>query len=418
MAKKLLGIIVAAAMTMSLLAGCGSTASAPAEAEPEEAAEAVEEAAEEEEEEPAEEAAEEETEDAAEAEEEEASADSGYAVNPEDLSIGILLPSTHDDGGFSQSLFEGFVGALDELGIDKETQLTYLENVDADTVQIASSAEELVGAGCNVVIGGSANYSVTFPDLIGSYPDVMFACYGMDLGDVCAFLYRTYEPMYAIGYMMAKMALEEGSNNLGYVAGVSESTIRQSINGFAMGAKAANPDAKVQVVWTSSWYDPTAEAEAAKTLLSSDVKYMVTGCDSPGASQACEAGGGFCACVDRNRIDYAPAAMMACFTYDWTEEFRALLERYLKEGKYVDFYCYGAAEGCAQIAFNDDLVTAEQQAEAQDVLDKIGSGEIVMFEGPLYDNEGNELVPEGSVMDDHDILLQEFLVDNVVGSWS
>ena len=416
MAKRILGVLVAAAMTMSLLAGCGASSSAPAEPEAEEEAEAVEEEEEAAEpeaevEEPAEEAAEEEP-------VEEEAAETGGAVNPEDLMIGVLLPSTHDDGGFSQSLFEGFVGALDLLGIDKDTQLTYLENVDADTVQIKSSVEELVGSGCNVVIGGSANYSATFPDLIDAHPDVMFACYGMDLGNLTSFLYRTYEPMYAIGYMFAKMAKEEGSDKLGYVAGVSEGTIRQSINGFALGAKAANPDATVQVVWTSSWYDPTAEAEAAKTLLSSGVKYMVTGCDSPGASQACEAGGGFCACVDRDRIEYAPAAMMACFTYDWTEEFKALLERYLEEGAFVDFFCYGAAEGCAKLAFNDDLVTPEQQAEAQDILDQIGSGEINVYAGPLSDNQGNELVPEGSVMDDHDVLLQEFLVDNVIGNWS
>ena len=65
---------------------------------------------------------------------------------------------------------------------------------------------------------------------------------------------------------------------------------------------------------------------------------------------------------------------------------------------------------------NDALVPEDIQAQVQEVLDKIGTGEIQIYGGELKDNEGNVLVADGEVMDDLDILNQNFLVENVIGS--
>lgn len=37
--------------------------------------------------------------------------------------------------------------------------------------------------------------------------------------------------------------------------------VRSAINGFALGAKHANPNAKVQLVWANSWYDVDIETQ-------------------------------------------------------------------------------------------------------------------------------------------------------------
>ena len=52
-----------------------------------------------------------------------------------------------------------------------------------------------------------------------------------------------------------------------------------------------------------------------------------------------------------------------------------------------------------------------------EVQDKILAGEIEVFGGELKDQDGNVLVSEGEVMSDNDISTQEFLVENVIGTW-
>ena len=37
-------------------------------------------------------------------------------------------------------------------------------------------------------------------------------------------------------------------------------------NAFALGVQATHPGAKVKIVWTNSWFDPTKEKKAAESL--------------------------------------------------------------------------------------------------------------------------------------------------------
>ena len=46
--------------------------------------------------------------------------------------------------------------------------------------------------------------------------------------------------------------MNEGSNQLGFCASMDEASVRTAINAYALGAKYANPDAKVQVLWADS----------------------------------------------------------------------------------------------------------------------------------------------------------------------
>ena len=60
------------------------------------------------------------------------------------------------------------------------------------------------------------------------------------------------------------------SNLIGYVSamGSENSECTGGIDAFAMGVYSVNPDAKVYVKVTNSWYSPTEETNAAKALLS------------------------------------------------------------------------------------------------------------------------------------------------------
>ena len=415
MVKKVLVALLSATMVIGLLAGCGSSAAeAPAEEE------AVEEAAEEETEEAeAPEEAEPEAEAEAEAEpeaEEEAVEEPAAGGDFSDLMVGAIVGVTIDDGGFCQANFDGLKDAMTALGMDPDSQLRYAELVAADPVSTESAAEEMMDEGCSILFFISTSYAAITEELAPKYPDVLFCQTGVPQENVLTYHYRAYESPYALGYLCALM--NEGKNEFGYIGGMSEASVREGANGFALGAKAANPDATVNLLWVDSWYDPAKEGENANTLIASGINYIGTGTSSSGAPQACAEKGAFCTCFDMDHTDFAPDAVLASMVFDWAPIYKSIFEDYAANGMqpFVDNYFYGAAEGCSKIAFNDALVPEDIQAQVQEVLDKIGTGEIQIYGGELKDNEGNVLVADGEVMDDLDILNQNFLVENVIGS--
>lgn len=386
MLKKVLASMLAIGMVAASLAGCGSSA---AESAP--ASEAA----------PAESSAGSETD-----------ADADYS----DVMVGMILGVTIDDGGFTQAQYEGVCDAFESLGMDTSEQLRYVELVAADNVALSSATEELIGEGCNVLIFASTSFAPITEELAPKYPEVQFCQVGVPMNNCLTYHYRAYESMYAIGYMCAKLS---DTDKLGYVGGMSEASVRFGANGFALGAKAANPNATVSLLWANSWYDPAVEGECANTLIASGVKYIGTGTSSAGAPQAAEAKGAYTTCFDLDHTDFAPKSVLASFVFDWSPIFKQILEGYVGNGMkpYIDNYFWGAAQGCSKIAFNDDLVDADTQAEVQGVLDKVASGEIAVYGGELKNNEGEVLVEAGATMDDADILNQEFLVENIVGTW-
>ena len=60
----------------------------------------------------------------------------------------------------------------------------------------------------------------------------------------------------------------------------SNSVVTGGIDAFALGIYSVNPDAKVYVKVTNSWYDPEGEKAAAQTLLDMGCDVIAQHCDT------------------------------------------------------------------------------------------------------------------------------------------
>lgn len=189
-----------------------------------------------------------------------------------ELIIGEMEYSVVEDGGWAQSMHEGLVKACENVGIDTKTNLITMEEIsEEDTSLIESTVEELVDEGADIIFGCSAGYAAILSELQEEYPDVVFAQQGNDVYDnIIEFQIRGYEGDFLTGYLSALM--NEGSNQLGFCASMDEASVRTAINSYALGAKYANPDATVQVLWADSWYDLDIESQNAKTLIDNGIK--------------------------------------------------------------------------------------------------------------------------------------------------
>ena len=113
----------------------------------------------------------------------------------------------------------------------------------------------------------------------------------------------------------------------------------------------------------------------------------------------------------------APKAVLLSYMWNFTPIFKDILTS-VSNGKADSKTYYYEGGDCAKIsAFNDALVPKDVQAKVLQAKADIASGKIKIFAGELKDNKGKVLVPAGQTMSDDKIKTQEFLVDNVIGSW-
>ena len=85
---------------------------------------------------------------------------------------------------------------------------------------------------------------------------------------VCTYTIHNHKAIYELGYLCALMS--EG-DELGFIAPMQNAHIIRSIDAFALGAKAANENAKVRVMWVNSWWDAETDKLCAETLISAGV---------------------------------------------------------------------------------------------------------------------------------------------------
>lgn len=296
----------------------------------------------------------------------------------------------------------------------KQNLLTMEEISEEDTSLIESTVEELVDEGADIIFGCSAGYSAILAELQQEYPDVIFAQQSNDVYDnIIEFQIRGYEGDFLTGYLSALM--NEGSNQLGFCASMDEASVRTAINAYALGAKYANPDAKVQVLWADSWYDLDVESQNAKTLIDNGIKYMGMEASSPAVPQTCEENGAFCIGYNVDMQASAPKAVLTSFVWNWAPIFEDIMKKTADGTIDISANYYEGGECAALAPFNKDLVPQEIQDKVEALREKINNGDVQVYAGELKDDQGNVLVKDGEVMSDDDILAQDFFVDNVIG---
>ena len=116
------------------------------------------------------------------------------------------------------------------------------------------------------------------------------------------------------------------SDLIGYVAAFPIPEVLRGINAFTLGVREINPDAEVQVVWTSTWFDMTKEGDAAQALLDSGADVIAMHQDTPAPGQAAEAAGAGWVGYNTDMSEFAPNGWLTAATWDWGPYYLATAE--------------------------------------------------------------------------------------------
>jgi len=298
-----------------------------------------------------------------------------------------------------------------EEALEGQVTTTFVENVsegpDAERVirQLAQNDHELIFT----TSFGFMNPTVK---VARQFPNVMFEhCTGYKTADnVAVYNARFYEGRSVIG-TIAGHVTESGV--IGYVGSFPIPEVVQGINAFALAMQKVRPDAEVKVVWVNSWYDPGKEADAAKALIDQGADVISQHTDSPAPLQIAEERGvvGFGQASDMSR--FAPNAHLTAIVDDWgpyyIERGRAALE-----GSWESHNIWwGLKEGLVVISDYHPDLPDEVVAAAEEVRQGIVEGTLHPFEGPITNQEGEVMVPEGETASDEMLLGMDWYVPGV-----
>lgn len=325
--------------------------------------------------------------------------------------IGEMTSFVVNDGGWCQATHQSLLNAMKELGIPKANLVT-IENVAEDQTSVQNAYNALSSKKVNLIIGASAGYAPFLSDLAEQNPDITIAQQGDKTDNLIGYQIRNYEGMFVAGYTSALLA---HSNLLGFAASMPEASVRAAINGYALGAKYANPKAKVQLVWNNTWYNVDIETQGCKTLLNKGIKYIGMEASSPAIPQTCEQNKAFCIGYNVDMKKLAPKAVLTSFEWNFSPIFKKVIQTTASGKATKNDYYYEGGNSSALSPFNSALVPANIQKKANQVKADIKSGKINIYGGELKDNKGNILVKSGGKMSDDMINKQNFLVENVIG---
>src|ERR671936_133434 len=170
----------------------------------------------------------------------------------------------HDDGGWSQAHDKGRLYVQDALGSKVET--TFKENVP-EGPQTCQVIESLVRDGNKIIFATSFGFQKCMVSEAKKHSDVYFEqATGTAQSKNLAEYFGAGEDAIYLSGMAAGAASKKGV--LGYVVPFAIPEVIRHANAFALGAQATHRGAKVRLIWTNSWFDPTKEKRAAQSLVS------------------------------------------------------------------------------------------------------------------------------------------------------
>ncbi|MCC8023133.1 MAG: BMP family ABC transporter substrate-binding protein [Clostridiales bacterium] len=325
-------------------------------------------------------------------------------ITKDSIKIGVIhIEDPYASAGYSVAHQQGIDEMVEALDLDPEKQLIVVDNVsDNDTQATESAIRSCIEDGANVIFATSWGYMETVKKLAAEFPQVIFShCSGYESNDTNFNNYfgRIYEARYLAGIAAG---LKTQTNKIGYVAaqGMKNAEVTGGINAFALGVKSVNPDATIHVQVTNTWYDVSLEKSAAEALLNMDCDVIAQHQDTVQPQIAAQEQGKWGVGYNSDMSEEAPDAVLTSVIWNWGVYYTQTVQAIIDNTWTCENYFGTMEEGLVDItALTDNCAEGTREA-VDEAKEKIISGELAVFSGPLVDNTDTEQCAEGQTLDD------------------
>ena len=324
------------------------------------------------------------------------------------IKVGFIY--LHDENStYDLNFLNGAKEACEAAGIEYVNKTNVPEGNEC-----YEAAAELVDVGCNLIFADSFGHEPFMLQAAKDFPEVEFChatgttAHTEELANFHNAFAAIYEGRFLAG-VAAGMKLNELIDAgefepedalIGYVGAYPYAEVISGFTSFFLGARSICPTATMQVVFTGSWYDETAEKEAAVKLISNGCKLISQHADSMGAPSACENAGIPNVSYNGSTAQACPNTFIVSSRIDWTPYFEYIIEC-VKEGKQIDTDWTGTiATGSVKLTEVNQQAAApdtiEAMAEAQALIE---SGESHVFDTATWTVDGKHLTEYNADVD-------------------
>ena len=301
------------------------------------------------------------------------------------VKVGFIF--LHDENStYDLNFLNAAKEACEKLGVEYLMKTNIDENEDCQ-----EAAEQLADAGCDIVFADSFGHEDYMIEAAKEFPDVQFChatgtkAHTENLSNFHNAFASIYEGRYLAG-VAAGLKLNEMIENgeftaeeakMGYVGAFTYAEVVSGYTSFFLGARSVCPTVTMDVTFTGSWYDETAEKEAANKLIEGGCKLISQHADSMGAPTACENAGVPDVSYNGSTIDACPNTFIVSSRINWEPYFEYIINC-VASGEEID------VDWTGDIATNSVVLTDVNEAvAAAGTVEKIEEVKAALLEGTL-----------------------------------
>ena len=372
--KKTLSILLALILVMGVLAGCGGSAGKPADNGGSAATGAQGEMA----------------------------GDDDF-LPADEVKVGFIM--LHDENStYDLNFITAAKAACENLGIPEENYLIRTNIPEGQ--ECYDAAADLVDAGCNIIFADSFGHEDFMIQAAKEFPEVQFChatgtkAHTEGLPNYHNAFASIYEGRYLAGVaagmklneMIEKGEIKEDQAKIGYVGAFTYAEVISGYTSFFLGARSICPSATMEVTFTGSWYDETAEKEGANTLINDGCVLISQHADSMGAPTACEQAGVPDVSYNGSTISACPNTFIVSSRIDWTPYYEYAIEAVAAGEEFdVDYTGTISTESVVLTEVNDKAAAEGTAEKIEEVKQQLINEEVYVFDTSKFTVDGKTL---------------------------
>ncbi len=243
--------------------------------------------------------------------------------------VAVIMPSAKNDLAFSQSMYDALVQVQKDMGGKDKFDFAFTDNM-FNVPDAAAAIRDYASKGFDLVIAHGSQYGASLADIAPDFPKTSFAWgtavdtfASKGVKNINAYTVASDQGGYVEGVIAAKLSK---TGSIGAIGPVPAGDGKLTIDGFAAGAKATNPNIKVATQFTNDFSNAALMSQAAQTMIANGADVLT------GTSQAVP--GAIAVAKDKNvlwfgnqssQTSLANKIVVANQVYDWTPFLKDLI---------------------------------------------------------------------------------------------
>ena len=315
------------------------------------------------------------------------------AQNGKTVKVGFIY--LHDENStYDLNFINAAKAACEKLGVE------YLEKKNIpESSECKEAALDLVDRGCNIVFADSFGHEPFIAEAAAECPDVQFChatgttAHTSELKNLHNAFASIYDGRYLAGVaagMKLNEMIESGKitadkAKMGYVGAFTYAEVISGYTSFYLGAKSICPTVTMEVQFTGSWYDETAEKEAATKLINNGCVLISQHADSMGAPTACETAGVPNISYNGSTVKSCPNTFIVSSRINWQPYFEYIIGC-VADGKEIDKdWCGNLSTGSVELTdVNEKAAAAGTADKIKEVKAKLEDGSLHVFDASTF----------------------------------